>query len=115
MLFQNWIAAAGDPYLLPQLLSFDSRGRLEDFLQALEAVIGRHDILRTAVLWEGLREPVQVVWRQAPLAVEEVAPEEAGGDVAGQLRARAERRQYRLDVRPAPRVRGGCVQDGRGA
>src|SRR5947199_4113394 len=112
ILFQHLMAAEGDPYLLPLLLSFDSRGRLEDYLQALEAVIGRHDILRTAVLWEGLREPVQVVWRQAPLVVEEVAPEEAGGDVAGQLRARAERRQYRLDVRQAPLLRGVCVQDG---
>src|SRR5947208_3046006 len=62
--------------------------------------------------WPGLREPVQVVWRRAPLVVEEVAPEEAGGDVAGQLRARAERRQYRLDVRQAPLLRGVCVQDG---
>src|SRR4051794_15176025 len=112
ILFQHLMAAEGDPYLLPLLLSFDSRGRLEDFLQALEAVIGRHDILRTAVVWEGLREPVQVVWRRAPLVVEEVAPEEAGGDVAGQLRARAERRQYRLDVRQAPLLRGVCVQDG---
>jgi amino acid adenylation domain-containing protein len=112
ILFQHLMAAEGDPYLLPLLLSFDSRGRLEDYLQALEAVIGRHDILRTAVVWEGLREPVQVVWRRAPLVVEEVAPEEAGGDVAGQLRARAERRQYRLDVRQAPLLRGVCVQDG---
>src|SRR4051794_33593185 len=112
ILFQHLMAAEGDPYLLPLLLSFDSRGRLEDYLQALEAVIGRHDILRTAVVWEGLREPVQVVWRRAPLVVEEVAPEEAGGDVAGQLCARAERRQYRLDVRQAPLLRGVCVQDG---
>ena len=68
------------------LFGFDSRGGWSRYLQALQAVIDRHDILRTAVLWEGLAEPVQVVWRQAPLSVEEVALDPAAGDVAEQMR-----------------------------
>src|SRR5262249_46389218 len=72
ILFHHLLERDGDTYLLPGLYSFDSRARLDKFLQALQAVIDRHDILRTAVLWEGLPEPVQVVWRRAPLAVEEV-------------------------------------------
>ena len=79
-----------------------ARARLDGYLQAMQAVIDRHDILRTGVVWEGLAEPVQVVWRSAPLAIEEVSLDPAAGDVAEQLRARFDPRRYRLDVRQAP-------------
>jgi len=36
------------------LLSLPSRERLEELIVALQAVIDRHDILRTALLWEQL-------------------------------------------------------------
>ncbi|HEY0806108.1 MAG TPA: condensation domain-containing protein, partial [Pseudonocardiaceae bacterium] len=111
VLFHHLSALEGDPYLLHTVLGIDSRERVEDFLQALQAVIARHDILRTAVLWEGLSQPVQVVWRQAALAVEEVRLEPSGGDVAGQLRGRADARRYRLDVRTAPLLRVLVAQD----
>ncbi|PYP93635.1 MAG: hypothetical protein DMD34_11705, partial [Gemmatimonadetes bacterium] len=84
ILFHHLMASEGDPYLLERLLSFDSRAQLEAYLQALRAVIDRHDILRTAVQWEGLPEPVQVVWRHASLGVEEVTLDSIG-DVAQQL------------------------------
>ncbi|MCI0736829.1 MAG: amino acid adenylation domain-containing protein [Beijerinckiaceae bacterium] len=111
ILFHHLLAAKGDPYLLPTLLEFDTRKRLERFLMALQAAIARHDILRTAVVWEGLPEPVQVVWRAAPLIVEDVTLDPADGDIGEQLRARFDPRQVRLDVRQAPLLRGYRAHD----
>ena len=111
ILFHHLMATDGDPYLMPNLLSFDTRERLDGFLAALQRVIARHDILRTAVVWEGLPEPMQVVWRDAPLIVEEVLLDEAEGDVASQLRERFDPRKFRLDLRQAPMLRGFRAHD----
>ncbi|RQP22622.1 non-ribosomal peptide synthetase, partial [Piscinibacter terrae] len=105
ILFHHLLVKQGDPYLLHALLAFDSRERIERHVGALQHVVDRHDILRTAVHWEGVREPVQVVWRNAPLAIEEVALDTADGDVAGQLLARFDPRRHRIDIRQAPLLR----------
>ena len=111
ILFHHLMGTEGDAYLLSCLYSFDSRARLEGFVGALQAVVKRHDILRTAVVWEGLSEPVQVVWREAPVPVEEVVLDPARGDVAEQLYARFDPRHYRIDVRQAPLLRVYIAQD----
>ncbi|HEX2092376.1 MAG TPA: condensation domain-containing protein, partial [Longimicrobiaceae bacterium] len=105
MLFHHLMAEEGDPYLLSSLLSFDSRERLDAYLTALQAVIDRHDILRTAIQWQELRQPVQVVSREARLRVEEVELDPADGDVGEQLHARFDARRHRLDIRRAPLIR----------
>src|SRR4029434_321030 len=53
ILFHHLMKSEGDVYLTPALSSLDSRERVEKFVQALQAVISRHDILRTAVVCEG--------------------------------------------------------------
>ena len=102
MLFHHLLGGEGDPYLTRTSYRFASRARLDAYVGALQSVIARHDILRTAIVWEGLPEPVQVVLRRAPLAVEEVAVDPAAGDVMDQLAARFSPRRYRLDLRQAP-------------
>src|SRR5436305_5967624 len=111
MLFHHLLGGEGDPYLLANLYSFDSRGRLESYVKALQAVVDRHDILRTGVMWEGLSEPVQVVWRKAPLQVEEVEVDGSVGEVSRQLYERYNPRGYRIDVRQAPMLRGYITED----
>jgi amino acid adenylation domain-containing protein len=105
ILFHHLLTSEGDPYLLHALYRFDTRERLERYAAALQAVIDRHDVLRTAVVWEQLSEPVQVVWRRAPLVLEEVALDAHAGSALAQLTARFDPRRYRLDVRRAPLIR----------
>ena len=105
ILFHHLLAQEGDPYLLTQMMRFDHRARLDGYLAALQAVIGRHDILRTAIAWEGLPQPVQVVLREAALPVTEVALAADGGDAVEQLRRRYDSSRYRIDLRSAPLMR----------
>jgi syringomycin synthetase protein SyrE len=114
MLFHHLLDHEGDPYLLANLHRFASRERLEAWLSALNAVIARHDILRTAVVWEGVPEPVQVVWRRARLEVEEVEPDAAEGDAARALWTRFDPRRTRLDLRRAPLMRACATHDAEG-
>ncbi|MEZ0029568.1 amino acid adenylation domain-containing protein, partial [Kitasatospora sp. MAP12-22] len=86
--FHHLMNATGDDvYVLPTVLTFDSRQRLDAFLGALQHVVDRHDVLRTAVLWQGLPEPVQVVARRAVLPVELVELDGDGSDPVAQLSA----------------------------
>ena len=111
ILFHHLLSQEGDPYLLSSVTEFDTRARLEQYLAALQAVIDRHDILRTAVAWEGLREPVQVVWRHAPLPVEEVELDAEREDAAEQLWRRYDPRRYRMDLGRAPLLRACIAED----
>ncbi|HEV7367535.1 amino acid adenylation domain-containing protein, partial [Arenibaculum sp.] len=111
ILFHHLMAGTGDVYVMATPMSFADRGRLEDFVAALDAVIARHDVLRTGIVWEELSEPVQVVRRHARLEVEEVVLDPSDGDVAEQMRRRYDPRHYRLDVRQAPMMRLAVARD----
>ncbi|MCG1042710.1 amino acid adenylation domain-containing protein, partial [Mycetohabitans sp. B8] len=111
ILFHHLLATEGDPYLLTAQLAFDSRARLDQYLEAVQQVIHRHDILRTAFVWEGVSTPAQVVWRHAPLSVTELVLEATDGPIDEQLARRFDPRHVRLDLTQAPLLRCAIAQD----
>jgi aryl carrier-like protein len=70
ILFHHLLDPDSDPYLVSILLAADDETVCARFTEALQALIDRHDVLRTAVLTKDLPEPVQVVHRTARLVVE---------------------------------------------
>ena len=101
ILFHHLLQSEGDDYLLRTILAFDRRGRLDAFLNALQVVIQRHDILRSAVYWQGLIQPVQVVYRRTALPVEEIILAREDNALTW-LQARTDPRHLRLDLQRAP-------------
>ena len=99
MFFHAVTAAGMDPYIRPLLLRFASRDRLAEFAAALQVVVDRHEIYRTSLAWEGLAEPVQVVWRQAAVPVTEVTVAAGAGDGGSELAVAA---GPRMDLGRAP-------------
>ncbi|MFI6063467.1 amino acid adenylation domain-containing protein, partial [Streptomyces sp. NPDC051286] len=102
LLFHHILADGGeDAYVMPRVLKFDSRERLDAFLGALQRVVDRHDVFRTGIVWEGLREPVQVVRRHAVLPVTEVRLDPHTTDPEAELMAIGGRS---IDLRRAPLI-----------
>ncbi|MFL0802072.1 MAG: amino acid adenylation domain-containing protein, partial [Agarilytica sp.] len=105
ILFHHQInEGGGDPYALPALLSAKTRQQRDKFLQALQVVVNRHDVLRTAVLWKGLSSAVQVVCREIKLPVEEIALD-SNRDVMPQLHEKMAPEQQWMDLSEAPLLR----------
>ncbi|MCR8717523.1 amino acid adenylation domain-containing protein [Pseudomonas syringae] len=95
ILYHHLTAEQGDPYLLQLRINIDSLERLNAVAAALRTVIARHDSLRTAIVWQGLEVPQQVVWRHADLTVKRVAPAQID----------AEAGTARMDLARAPLIR----------
>ncbi len=103
LLFHHLLNERHDTYLLSTLLELRSRAHLERFIEALQHVIRRHESLRSAVVWQGMRQPVQVVWRQATLRVDEIGLD-PHRDALGELKERMRPGHRELNLSVAPLV-----------
>ena len=71
MLFHGLYDASDvHPYTVQFLDEFTGPLDLEPLREAWQAVVDRHSVLRSAFVWEGLDEPVQVVQRRVELPFE---------------------------------------------
>lgn len=76
MLFHHLLNQQSDSYLLSILFELQPDIHIDVLTDALQSVLDRHNALRTAILWENLPRPVQVVYRRARLTVERVVLDE---------------------------------------
>ena len=84
------------------------------FRRAWESVVKRHAILRTAFLWEGLEEPIQVVRRQVELPWMEADWTDGAPDEQKQRwqKLLTEQRQNGFNLRQAPLLRFALIKLG---
>ncbi len=111
ILFHHLLANKGDPYLFISQMIFADRALLDSYLVAVQQVVNRHDILRTAFVWQGLSAPVQVVWRQAQLSVTELTLDPIDGPVRDQLAQHFDLQHHRLDLNQAPLLHFAVAQE----
>ncbi|QKY12021.1 non-ribosomal peptide synthase/polyketide synthase [Janthinobacterium lividum] len=109
ILFHHLMQAQNDPYIMPILMSVDTPAQRDAVMAALQKTIDRHDVLRTAIVWQQLPQPVQVVSRCASLPVATLALDPAL-DVREQLMARMSAAQ-RMDLTTAPLLHASVAQD----
>ena len=107
LLFHTLEAPRGDVYFLHLSCRFEGTLDREAFRRACEAVVARHPVLRTAFVWEGLPEPLQVVSRSVALPWEE---QDWRGVEPGEQRERLEKylrenRARGMELSRAPLVR----------
>lgn len=114
ILFHHMYSSEGDAYLYSAQMSFNSRTQLDSFLVALQQVVDRHDILRTAFVWEGISQPAQVVLKTAKLEIIELPPLPVGEQVSTYLHQQFDSHHYRIDLTQAPLLQLAYSQDAQG-
>ncbi|MEN9864766.1 MAG: hypothetical protein RL748_356, partial [Pseudomonadota bacterium] len=100
--FHHRLSQQGDSYLLRTVFRFDQPDERQRFISALQHLIARHAILRSAFVWQDLPQTLQVVLRQVNLPQQQLQCKPDQGDALAQLLQATDPQRVRLDIRHAP-------------
>ena len=101
VLFYHRFHRNNDPYVTTVIVSFDSQENFDRFAHAMNRVVERHDVLRTAILWDDLPRAVQVVHRHAELVTEPLEVAERG-DVLQSIQSYLDQATLSMDLSRPP-------------
>src|SRR5215212_152247 len=111
MLFHSLYAPKSGVYVVQIVCTV--RGKLDTAVleQSWQKVVDRHPILRTAFFWEGLNKPVQIVFKEAKVALKYEDWRRLAGSQQQQLDdyLKADRR-LGVDLHEAPLMRLALIQ-----
>ncbi|MFT4636207.1 MAG: amino acid adenylation domain-containing protein, partial [Chitinophagales bacterium] len=99
--YHHMMSEGHDPYVLPNLFLSQNADEFKSFIDALELVIARHDVLRTAIVWRDLPLPLQVVLREVDLPVNWLEMNQ-GDDVRQIMEQRSQSGNHWLELEQAP-------------
>ena len=100
ILFHHMVDPDNDPYVVSALLTLDNGAFFARFIEGLKTIIARHDVLRTAILWQNKSQPLQVVNRYAELDISWLTPL-PGSDMISQISAYQRNENHTIDLEKA--------------
>lgn len=71
MLFHNLYAPSAGDYVCQMHFLLDEQLDVTAFERAWQSVVDRHAVLRTFIVWEGVKKPIQVVQREVKVPLEQ--------------------------------------------
>ncbi|WP_039913043.1 non-ribosomal peptide synthetase, partial [Cellvibrio mixtus] len=104
ILFHHMLNDHNDPYILPALISVSGSDNLNNLLASLQHSMDRHDVLRTAILWQDLPMPIQVVYRKAELPITWLDLD-CKKDLRSQMQSIMSANNHWMDLQKAPLLR----------
>jgi len=111
MLFHTISEPGTDVFINQISIAIDGDLNVERFMRCWDRLIHRHDALRTAFVWDGLDEPVQVVRQAVELdwVIHDVAD---AADMGSALQSIVSGQRHQFDLASAPLTRMALVRLG---